>query len=399
MNQILPIRRYRHAEGFNIALVEQPTWQRMLIRIVIPLGSCGAWIAAPQPPMGIPIGAAHLLEHLLSKQLAATFGEQSLTQYHALTSWWTTQFNTWTTKLVWSELEHALEVLCSARFDQEWLQHEQQIISHEIRQRDAQVKYQLYRTMLETLYQQHPIRYGVTGTVADLAKISLTELQALHQAFYQPQYMTLWLAGPSERLHQLDRSGWVETPPNLWMNDQLPDEPAHPRLPIQHIASNNPQPALRIAYKDQLTIPWLERRLTSELVLEGLLGLGSPLGKLRAQGEYSGDNYFGYSAISASHSQPQALADLMQTQLEHFAMTLDQPRLGQLKRHLLLRYAIRYEQPEQLLSELQTIERQQTSLDHLYKTLATLDITTVAQRIQQHFIPEYRTLIVAQHSG
>ena len=54
---------------------------------------------------------------------------------------------------------------------------------------------QVFFAMLAGLYQNHPIRTNIIGTVQSISQITADTLYACHRAFYDPANMALCVAG------------------------------------------------------------------------------------------------------------------------------------------------------------------------------------------------------------
>ena len=57
---------------------------------------------------------------------------------------------------------------------------------------------QAYHLLLEALYQYHPVRNSVAGSVESIAEITAETLYQCHEAFYTPSNMVLCVAGNVE---------------------------------------------------------------------------------------------------------------------------------------------------------------------------------------------------------
>ena len=67
-----------------------------------------------------------------------------------------------------------------------YMDKEQGIIGQEIRMIEDQPGWQAYHLLLEALYQYHPVRNSVAGSVESIAEITAETLYQCHEAFYTP---------------------------------------------------------------------------------------------------------------------------------------------------------------------------------------------------------------------
>ena len=80
-------------------------------------------------------------------------------------------------------------------FTKESVEKEQGIIGQEIRMYDDEPEWRVYLALMECLFQNHPIRTSVAGTVESIAEITHETLYACHKAFYNPANMVLTVVG------------------------------------------------------------------------------------------------------------------------------------------------------------------------------------------------------------
>ena len=152
----------------------------------------------------------------------------------------------------------------------------------------------------EALYEHHPVRNSVAGSVESIAQITAETLYHCHEAFYTPSNMVLCVAGnvDPEQVCAMAR-------------EILPKE-AKPAIPRDH-GSNEPSqvycqedvltmevaaPLLQIGVKLQAAHDGpaqLRQRLLGDLACDALVGSSSPLyNKLYAEGLINGSFYMGY---------------------------------------------------------------------------------------------------------
>lgn len=160
--------------------------------------------------------------------------------------------------------------------------------------------WQAYHRLLEALYEHHPVRNSVAGSVESIAQITAETLYHCHEAFYTPSNMVLCVAGnvDPEQVCAMAR-------------EILPKE-AKPTIPRDH-GSNEPSqvycqedvltmevaaPLLQIGVKLQAAHDGpaqLRQRLLGDLACDALVGSSSPLyNKLYAEGLINGSFYMGY---------------------------------------------------------------------------------------------------------
>ena len=177
---------------------------------------------------------------------------------------------------------------------------EQGIIGQEIRMIEDQPGWQAYHLLLEAMYQHHPVRNSVAGSVESISHITAETLYHCHEAFYTPSNMVLCVVGnvDPEKVCQMAR-------------DILPQE-KKPPIPRDCGAQESQQvfrqedsrtmavsaPLLQMGIKGTAAPDGpsqIRQRLLGELACEILVGSSSPLyNRLYEEGLINSGFYCGY---------------------------------------------------------------------------------------------------------
>ena len=185
-------------------------------------------------------------------------------------------------------------------FTKESVEKEQGIIGQEIRMIEDQPGWQAYHLLLEAMYQHHPVRNSVAGSVESISHITAETLYHCHEAFYTPSNMVLCVAGnvDPEMVCQMAR-------------DILPQE-KKPPIPRDCGAQESQQvfrqedsrtmavsaPLLQMGIKGTAAPDGpsqIRQRLLGELACEILVGSSSPLyNRLYEAGLINSGFYCGY---------------------------------------------------------------------------------------------------------
>lgn len=145
-----------------------------------------------------PAGVAHFLEHKMfdtedgnALQDLASNGASP----NAFTSSAMTGYYFESTEKFEENLRILLSFVSIPWFTPESVDKEQGIIGQEIRMIEDNPNWQVFMNLLSGLYENHPIRTGVAGTVESISHITADTLYACHKAFYDPSNMVLCVAG------------------------------------------------------------------------------------------------------------------------------------------------------------------------------------------------------------
>ena len=158
----------------------------------------------------IPAGAAHFLEHkLFEKEHYDAFElfNKNGADSNAFTSHSKTCYLFSATTAVHDNLDILLNFVQEPYFSTASVQKEQGIIGQEIQMYQDSVDWQLYMGMLKNLFPNQTMSQDIAGSIASIATITPELLYKIHQVFYRPDNLELFVVGnvnPTEVL------AWVE---------------------------------------------------------------------------------------------------------------------------------------------------------------------------------------------
>lgn len=146
----------------------------------------------------VPDGIAHYLEHKLfeSEDLDA-FARYAKTgaNANAYTSFDKTCYLFSCTENFKESLEILLDFVTSPYFTKETVEKEQGIIGQEIKMYDDSPSWVVLFNMLDKMYENHPVKIDIAGTVESIAKITPEYLYECYNTFYNLNNMVLCCAG------------------------------------------------------------------------------------------------------------------------------------------------------------------------------------------------------------
>ena len=197
-------------------------------------------------------------------------------------------------KMFDTEDGNALRILLSfvsvPWFTQESVDKEQGIIGQEIRMIEDNPDWQVFTNMMAGLYQNHPIRTSVAGTVESISRITAETLYACHKAFYDPSNMVLCVAGnvDAEQVCAIAREILPTQPGAEVERDHGLDEPETAAQSSVEVHMEVSTPVFQVAFKGDPVCEGpqtLRVQLLGELAAEALAGSSCPLyAKLYEQG-------------------------------------------------------------------------------------------------------------------
>ena len=166
----------------------------------------------------IPDGLAHFMEHKLFENEDGTDTFSRYAKFggsaNAYTSFEKTAYLFYATDNVKENLEVLLDFVRHPYFTKETVDKEQGIIGQEIKMYDDLPSWKVYFNMLSALYQNHPVKIDIAGTVDSIAEITPEILHKTYKCFYNLSNMVLCVSGNIEMKDVLDVADKILTKPD-----------------------------------------------------------------------------------------------------------------------------------------------------------------------------------------
>mgnify|MGYP002720785387 FL=1 len=253
---------YEHElqNGLRLFVIPKPGFQKTFVTYTTQFGSLDSRFK----PIGkkdfvtVPDGVAHFLEHKLfekeEEDLFTAFAEENA-QANAFTSFDRTSYLFSATDHLENNIKRLLTMVETPYFTKETVDKEKGIIAEEIKMYQEQPGYKLMFNTLRAMYEKHPIRVDIAGSVESIYDITKDDLYLCYETFYHPSNMVLFVVGDVEPQYIVDI---VEEHENLRDKTNQPkieraliDEP---KSVNQHVVSEEMKlqsPKLMLGFKNQ----------------------------------------------------------------------------------------------------------------------------------------------------
>ncbi|MFB2002913.1 EF-P 5-aminopentanol modification-associated protein YfmH [Staphylococcus aureus] len=253
---------YEHElqNGLRLFVIPKPGFQKTFVTYTTQFGSLDSRFK----PLGkedfvtVPDGVAHFLEHKLfekeEEDLFTAFAEENA-QANAFTSFDRTSYLFSATDHLENNIKRLLTMVETPYFTKETVNKEKGIIAEEIKMYQEQPGYKLMFNTLRAMYEKHPIRVDIAGSVESIYDITKDDLYLCYETFYHPSNMVLFVVGDVEPQYIVDI---VEEHENLRDKTNQPkieraliDEP---KSVNQHVVSEEMKlqsPKLMLGFKNQ----------------------------------------------------------------------------------------------------------------------------------------------------
>ncbi len=282
---------YRFDPGLDLYVLPRPGYQKKYAVFSTCFGSIdNRFRVEPDPGViELPDGVAHFLEHKLFEDERGNVFDRFAAlgaSPNAFTSFTQTSYLFSCTANFEQNLEHLLNFVQEPYFTEQTVQKEQGIIGQEIKMYEDHPHWRVFFNLLAGLYQKHPVRNDIAGTVESISKITPELLYRCYNTFYHPSNMAVFVIGdldPEQVGQQVEAnlSGRGYGPMGKIVR-LFPEEPVEisRQKTVQELVVS--EPIMFIGFKDngvaKLDSSSLMRReLLMELVLDILFGSSEKL--------------------------------------------------------------------------------------------------------------------------
>ena len=184
--------------GLAVRVVPRAGFRKKFALLAVNYGGAARNFTLDGRRVETPAGVAHFLEHKMF-DLPGANALDILTQRGAEANAYTggdmTAYYFECDERFEENLELLIKFVTTPYFTAESVAKEQGIIGQEIRMTEDDPSFALYSETMRALFDHHPLRDSVAGTVKSIAQISPELLYDCHRAFYVPANMALCISG------------------------------------------------------------------------------------------------------------------------------------------------------------------------------------------------------------
>ncbi|WP_066425817.1 pitrilysin family protein [Anabaena sp. 4-3] len=192
---LFPASVLRLDNGLTLIHQEIPTTPVVVADVWVKAGT----FHEPEPWFGM----AHFLEHMIFKgtaTLAPGMFDHNIENTggvsHAATSYDYANYSlTTAANYLEDTLPHLGELLLNAAIPEDEFSRERDVVLEEIRASYDDPDWVGFQLLLQSVYQNHPYGRSILGSEEELIQHSPEEMRCFHRAYYQPENMTVVIAG------------------------------------------------------------------------------------------------------------------------------------------------------------------------------------------------------------
>ena len=184
--------------GLHLYVVPKPGYAKAYAFFATNYGGADRRFKLAGEWIDTPAGVAHFLEHKMFDMPdgnALSVLSANGASPNAYTSPAMTAYHFESTDGFYDNLDTLLRFVSTPYFTEQSVAKEQGIIGQEIRMGEDSPDFVIFEELMRCLYDHHPIRDSVAGTVESIAEITPETLYRCHQIFYAPGNMALSVVG------------------------------------------------------------------------------------------------------------------------------------------------------------------------------------------------------------
>ena len=296
--------------GLSIYVVPRPGFQKKTAFAAVNYGGAMRNFTLDGRRVETPAGVAHFLEHKmfdLPEGNALNIFSERGAEANAYTGGDMTAYYFECDELFDENLELLLRLVTTPHFTEESVAKEQGIIGQEILMTEDDPSFVLYNATMGALFDHHPVRESVAGTVESISGITPQTLYDCHKAFYVPANMALCVVGDVDPEHVAEVAERLTA--REYVNPAVPDYGEREGLePIEKKAVSHmdvSDPMFIAAAKLNTSMPGGDEALrlvtVGELAARCLLGQSSEFyTSLYAEGLLRGDFFRDVSRLAGT---------------------------------------------------------------------------------------------------
>ncbi len=317
--------------GLRYYILPQGVFAEKMAAVVVKRGANHLfWKEKNGREITFPQGTAHFIEHKLFQQKwgdAFVKFSQNGALANAFTDGEKTVYYFSCRERFTENLKLLLDFIQHPFFTEQDTEQEKSIIASEITMYDDDASWAVYYQMLEGMYERHPVKNQIAGTVETIREITAEVLQKAYEAYYTTENMALICTG-NVPVREILRAAEMVEKRETALRSIMPEEPTGIQEKYREKQMGLRLPVFQIGWKlaAEEKEKRLQRRILMGMILEMLAGessdffqkayekglLDEPLGTAY----FSGEGY-AFAAFSGKGARPEETAELLSIEWNH----------------------------------------------------------------------------------
>ena len=406
-----------HSSGLGIYIIPKKDYSQNYAIFGTRYGSVDSKFVVPGETelTEVPDGIAHYLEHKMFDQPDGSNVFDKFSRYganaNAFTSFNMTAYLFNATANVEENLATLLDYVQSPYYTPETVEMEQGIIGQEINMYDDNGGWKVFFNFLGCLYNNHPVKKEIAGTVESISHITADYLYKCYNTFYNLSNMSIVVVGDvePERILKVIENGIKKNEPfTEEIKKVYPDEPKEVAKHYAEQKLSVAMPMFMMGFKDTDTgfdsKKLLKKNIEMNILLQMLFGKSSRLYRsLYEQGlitpsyavDYTMQPDYGFTSVEGESNDPKKVYEMMLDEVDAVrAEGLSEEDFNRIKKVIWGKYIKTMNDVEDYASMyMQLLFMGIDYLDY-YEVYSSVSFEDIKSRFEQHFIRNNAALSV-----
>lgn len=321
--------------GLDIIIIPKKGFLQKSVMFGTKFGSINSKFKVDGEIEQVPDGVAHFLEHKVFEQESGEDALMTLVALGANPNAYTTSDHTVYFFDTIDNFDKCMDELFnfvqSPYFTDENVEKEQGIIGQEIQMYDDHDSFQLYISLLQNLYVNHPIRIDTAGTIESISHITKEILYKCYNTFYDISNMVVCICGDVDPIKMIEKvKGLVpKTSEKKEIQNIFDNEPIsiNKKESIKYMTTNTP--LFAIGFKDNNVANRSPKKrilfdIATQIALNLLVGKSSDLyNELYNENlitedieiSYNYESNYGFAMLEGYSSEPEKVVERIKNKL------------------------------------------------------------------------------------
>ena len=393
--------------GLDVFIIPKRGFQKTFVTYTTQFGSLDSKFKPYNQDsyITVPDGVAHFLEHKLFENeeddLFTAFAEDNA-QVNAFTSFDRTSYLFSATDQVETNIKRLLTMVETPYFTKETVDKEKGIIAEEIKMYQEQPSYKIMFNTLRAMYDTHPIKVDIAGSVDSIYKITKDDLYLCYETFYHPSNMVLFVVGdvdPEQILnivteHEDKRDKVAQ--PEIQRDPLIEKEEVNQQFVSEKMKLQSPR--LMLGFKNKPLVnasadQYVRKDLEMTLFFELVFGEETDFYQSLLNSELIDDTFgyqfileptYSFSIISSATQKPDELKQLLLAELEKSQGKLtDNEAFELLKKQFIGEFISGLNSPEYIANQYTKLHFEGVSLFDMLEIVENITLESVNDTAKQ----------------
>lgn len=393
--------------GLDVFIIPKRGFQKTFVTYTTQFGSLDSKFKPHNQDsyITVPDGVAHFLEHKLFENeeddLFTAFAEDNA-QVNAFTSFDRTSYLFSATDQIETNIKRLLTMVETPYFTKETVDKEKGIIAEEIKMYQEQPSYKIMFNTLRAMYDTHPIKVDIAGSVDSIYKITKDDLYLCYETFYHPSNMVLFVVGdvdPEQILnivteHEDKRDKVAQ--PEIQRDPLIEKEEVNQQFVSEKMKLQSPR--LMLGFKNKPLVnasadQYVRKDLEMTLFFELVFGEETDFYQSLLNSELIDDTFgyqfileptYSFSIISSATQKPDELKQLLLAELEKSQGKLtDNEAFELLKKQFIGEFISGLNSPEYIANQYTKLHFEGVSLFDMLEIVENITLESVNDTAKQ----------------